>query len=55
MLKSFMEFLITGAMVIVGYILYFISVFIITVLLGLPIVYGVKIIIDIINLFFGGI
>ena len=55
MLKSFLEFLVTGAMVVVGYTLYFISMFIITILLGLPIVYGIKIIIDIINVFFGGI
>lgn len=54
MLKSFMEFLATGAVVIVGYFIYFVTIFVSTVIIGLPIAIGVKTLIDIINLLFTG-
>ena len=49
-----MEFLATGAVVIVGYFIYFVTIFISTVIIGLPIAIGVKTLIDIINLLFTG-
>lgn len=55
MLKSFMEFLATGAVVIVGYFVYFITAFIITIIVGLPIAFGINTLIDIVNLLFTGV
>jgi len=55
MLKSFMEFLATGAIVIVGYFVYFITAFIITIIVGLPIAFGINTLIDIVNLLFTGV
>ena len=55
MLKSFMEFLVTGAVVIVGYFVYFVTAFIITIIIGLPIAFGIKTLIDIVNLLFAGV
>ena len=55
MLKSFMEFLATGAVVVVGYFVYFVTAFIITIIIGLPIAFGIKTLIDIVNLLFAGV
>lgn len=55
MLKSFMEFLATGAVVVVGYFVYFVTSFIITIIIGLPIAFGIKTLIDIVNLLFAGV
>lgn len=55
MLKSFMDFMATGALVITGYLLYFVSVTIITIILGIPVAIGIKIIIEFINIIFNGV
>lgn len=49
-----MEFLATGAIVIVGYFIYFVTIFATTVIIGLPIAMGIKILIDILNILFSG-
>jgi hypothetical protein len=54
MLKSFIEFLMTGAMLAIGYILYFVCMFLGTFIIGLPIAFGIKFLIDIVSVFFGG-
>ena len=54
MLKSFIEFLMTGVMLVIGYILYFICMFLGTFIIGLPIAFGIKFLIDIVSVFFGG-
>lgn len=54
MLKSFIEFLMTGAMLVIGYILYFVCMFLGTFIIGLPIAFGIKFLIDIVSVFFGG-
>lgn len=54
MIKSFMEFLATGAIVIVGYFVYLITAFIITIVIGLPVAIGVKTLIDLVNILFAG-
>jgi hypothetical protein len=50
-----MEFLATGAVVVVGYFVYFVTSFIITIIIGLPIAFGIKTLIDIVNLLFAGV
>lgn len=55
MLKSLMEFLATGAIVIVGYFVYLVTAFMITVIIGLPIAVGIKTLIDVVNILFGGV
>lgn len=55
MLKSFMDFLATGALVITGYLLYFVSVAVITVILGIPVAIGIKVIIEFMNILFNGV
>lgn len=55
MLKSFMDFLATGAVVVVGYFVYFVTAFIITIIIGLPIAFGINTLIDIVNLLFAGV
>jgi hypothetical protein len=52
LLKSFGEFLATGAALVVGYILYFASAVIITFIVGLPIAFGVRMILLAINMMF---
>jgi hypothetical protein len=52
LLKSLGEFLATGAVLVVGYFLYFTSAAIITFILGLPIAFGVKMILTAINMMF---
>jgi hypothetical protein len=54
MLKSFIEFLMTGVMLVIGYILYFVCMFLGTFIIGLPIAFGIKFLIDIVSVFFGG-
>jgi hypothetical protein len=53
-LKSIGEFLATGALLVVTYTLYFVTAVIVTVLLGLPIMIGIKMITDLIQTFFIG-
>jgi hypothetical protein len=53
--KSFSEFLITGIVVIVSYIIYFVLGVVITFLLGLPIAFGIKMITDFISMIFGNL
>lgn len=55
MLKSFMDFLATGALMIIGYLIYFISAVTITVILGIPIAFGMKIIMEVMNILFNGV
>jgi hypothetical protein len=50
--KSISEFLATGAVLIVSYLLYFVITVVITFVLGLPIALGIKMIIDFINIMF---
>lgn len=52
MLKQIFEFLGTGLAVIFTYTIYFISMVILTLLLGLPIGIGIKMIADVIDIFF---
>jgi len=52
MLKSILEFFVTGAAVVVGYVLYFVTTVILTFLLGLPIAFGIKMILDFITTIF---
>lgn len=54
MIKSFMEFIATGAVVIVGYFIYFVSIFILTVIIGLPIAMAIKILINMVGIIFTG-
>lgn len=51
-MKQFFEFLGTGVAVILTYAFYFIAMIISTVLLGLPVAIGVKIILESIDTFF---
>jgi hypothetical protein len=53
--KSFGEFLITGIVVIISYIIYFVLGVVITFVLGLPIAFGIKMIIDFISMIFGSL
>lgn len=52
MMKQIGEFIGTGIAVILAYAFYFVGMVISTVLLGLPVAIGVKIIIDAIDTFF---
>lgn len=52
MLKQIFEFLGTGLAVILTYTVYFISMVFVTLLLGLPIGIGIKMIVDVIDVFF---
>lgn len=55
MIKSFLDFFTTGALVIIGYFIYFVSAVIITVILGIPIAFAIKIIVEIMNILFNGV
>lgn len=55
MLKSILDFLATGVLLIVGYLIYFVSVAILTVILGIPIAFGIHITTQFINLLFNGV
>lgn len=55
MFKSITEFLLTGFAVIVSYALYFIIAVFMTVLIGLPIGFGIKFIADTVSSFFIGV
>lgn len=52
MLKQFIEFLATGFVFIASYFLYFILAVIATFVVGLPIVFGIKLILQFIEVFF---
>lgn len=52
MIKSILEFLATGITVIAGYIIYCVATVILTILVGLPIAAGIKIILDFIGILF---
>jgi len=54
MIKSFMEFLKTGVIVMVGYFVYLITAFVVTIIIGLPIAIGIKTLIDAVNILFAG-
>jgi hypothetical protein len=51
-LKSLGEFLATGAVLIVSYVLYFAIMAITTFVLGLPIALGIKVILDFMKIMF---
>ena len=51
-LKSLGEFLVTGAILIVSYSLYFVIMAITTFVLGLPIALGIKVILDFMKIIF---
>jgi hypothetical protein len=51
-LKSLGEFLATGAVLIVSYVLYFVIIAITTFVLGLPIALGIKVILDFMKIMF---
>lgn len=55
MLKSFLEFIATGAMVITGYVMYFLFAVIATFIVGLPIGIAIYLIKDAINILFSGV
>lgn len=52
MLKQLIEFLATGFIFIASYFLYFILAVIATFAIGLPIVFGIKLILQFIEVFF---
>ena len=52
MIKSITDFLVTGIALIFAYIFYFVSVIIVTLLLGFPIAIGIKMILDILPIIF---
>jgi uncharacterized membrane protein YccF (DUF307 family) len=54
MIKDIVEFVMTGIMVVVGYLLYFILASIATVLIGIPIGFGIHIINEMIKTLFNG-
>lgn len=54
MFKSITEFLVTGFAVVISYALYFVIALIMTVLIGLPIGFGIKLIYDAVKSFFVG-
>ena len=54
MLKQIAEFFVTGITLVVLYLLYFISTVILTIVLGLPVLLGIKMITDILQTFFIG-
>jgi hypothetical protein len=49
-LKSLGEFLVTGIVFIISYVLYFVIGVMLTFILGLPIAFGIKMIIDFISI-----
>jgi hypothetical protein len=51
-LKSLGEFLATGSVLIVSYVLYFVIMSITTFVLGLPIALGIKVILDFMKIMF---
>jgi hypothetical protein len=51
-LKSLGEFLATGAVLIVSYVLYFVIMAITTFVLGLPVALGIKVILDFMKIMF---
>lgn len=53
MLKQLTEFLATGLILIGSYFLYFILAVIATFVVGLPIVFGIKLVLQFIEVFFG--
>lgn len=53
MLKYLGEFILTGIVVIISYLLYFVMITIATFLIGLPIAIGVKVILDFMTILFG--
>ena len=53
MLKQIIEFLATGLVLIASYFLYFILAAISTFIVGLPIVFGIKLILQFVEVFFG--
>lgn len=55
MIKSFLEFLATGALVITGYFTYFVVAVIATFVIGLPIGLAVYLIKDAITVLFSGV
>lgn len=52
MIKQITEFLVTGIAVVTFYLLYFVTMVVLTVLLGLPISLGIKVIIDCMKVIF---
>ena len=54
MFKAISDFLLTGFTLIISYVLYFIIAVFMTVLIGLPIGFGVKFIVDTVSSFFIG-
>lgn len=55
MLKSFLEFLATGMLVLTGYGMYFIVALVVTFILGLPIGLGIYLINDAVKYLFSGV
>lgn len=53
MLKQIIEFLATGLVLIASYFLYFILAVMATFVAGLPIVFGIKLILQFMEVFFG--
>jgi len=53
MLKQIIEFLATGLVLIGSYFVYFILAVMATFLVGLPIVFGIKLVLQFIEVFFG--
>lgn len=53
MLKQIVEFLATGLVLIASYFLYFVLVVMATFVVGLPIVFGIKLILQFMGVFFG--
>lgn len=50
MLKSFLEFMVTGIALVAGYFLYAVGAFLATVVIGLPIAIGIKFIMSLITI-----
>jgi len=49
MLKSFLEFIVTGLVIVAGYFLYAVAAFLATVILGIPIALAIKFIMSLIT------
>lgn len=54
MIKEMIEFMVTGIMVIVGYLLYCVSAVIVTFLIGMPIGIGIHLINELVKILFNG-
>ena len=52
MLKQIVEFFTTGILLIVSYLLYFITAILLTFILGLPVAIGIKMVLEFIQVFF---